>query len=36
MININFKHSLIFFNLCILLSPFYFLINYEPIMLAYF
>ena len=36
MININFKHSLIFFNLCILSSPFYFLINYEPIILCLF
>ena len=36
MININFKHSLIFFNLCILLSPFYLLINYEPIILCLF
>ncbi len=36
MMNINFKHSLIFFNLCILLSPFYFLINYEPIILCLF
>ena len=29
---INFKHSLIFFNFCILISPFYFMLNYEPIM----
>ena len=30
--NINFKHSLIFFNFCILISPFYFIVNYEPII----
>ena len=29
---INFKHSLIFFNFCILISPFYFMVNYEPII----
>ena len=29
---INFNHSLIFFNFCILISPFYFMINYEPII----
>ena len=29
---INFKHSLIFFNFCILISPFYFIVNYEPII----
>ena len=29
---INFKHSLIFFNFCILISPFYFIINFEPIV----
>ena len=29
---INFNHSLIFFNFCILISPFYFLLNFEPIM----
>ena len=31
---INFKHSLIFFNICIFLSPFYFLLNIEPIILC--
>ena len=31
---INFKHSLIFFNICIFLSPFYFLLNIEPIILS--
>ena len=30
--NINFKHSLIFFNFCILISPLYFLIKFEPII----
>ncbi len=29
---INFKHSVIFFNFCILISPFYFMVNYEPII----
>ena len=29
---INFKHSLIFFNFCILISPFYLMVNYEPII----
>jgi beta-carotene 15,15'-dioxygenase len=29
---INFKHSLIFFNFCIFISPFYLLLNFEPIM----
>ena len=29
---INFKHSIIFFNLCILISPFYQILNYEPII----
>ena len=33
---INFKHSIIFFNLCILISPFYLLLNYEPIILCLF
>ena len=33
---INFKHSIIFFNLCILISPFYLLLNYEPIVLCLF
>ena len=29
---INFKHSLIFFNFCIFISPFYLLLNFEPII----
>jgi Brp/Blh family beta-carotene 15,15'-monooxygenase len=29
---INFRHSLIFFNFCIFISPFYFLLNFEPII----
>ena len=29
---INFNHSLIFFNFCILISPLYFMVNYEPII----
>ena len=29
---INFKHSVIFFNFCILISPFYFIVNFEPII----
>ena len=29
---INFKHSLIFFNFCIIISPFYFLLKFEPII----
>ncbi len=33
---INFKHSIIFFNFCILISPFYFKLNYEPIILCLF
>ena len=33
---INFKHSIIFFNLCILISPFYLILNYEPIILCLF
>ena len=34
--SINFKHSIIFFNLCILISPFYTLLNYEPIIFCLF
>ena len=34
--NINFKHSIIFFNFCILISPFYLILNYEPIILCLF
>ena len=33
---INFRHSLIFFNFCILISPFYFLFNFEPIIFCLF
>ena len=33
---INFKHSIIFFNLCILISPLYQILNYEPIILCLF
>ena len=33
---INFKHSIIFFNFCILISPFYFKFSYEPIILCLF
>ena len=34
--NINFKHSIIFFNFCILVSPFYLVLNYEPIIVCLF
>ena len=33
---INFKHSIIFFNLCILIIPFSLMLNYEPIILCLF
>ena len=33
---INFKHSVIFFNFCILMSPFYFIVNFEPIIFCLF
>ena len=33
---INFKHSVIFFNLCIFISPLYLMLNFEPIMLCLF
>ncbi len=33
---INFKHSLIFFNFCILTSPLYFMLNIEPIIFCLF
>ena len=33
---INFKHSIIFFNLCILISPFYLLLNNEAIIFCLF
>ncbi len=34
--NINFKHSIIFFNFCIFVSPLYFMLNYEPIIFCLF
>ena len=34
--NINFKHSIIFFNFCILISPFYLMLNFEPIIFCLF
>ena len=34
--NINFKHSIIFFNFCILIIPFYLILNYEPVILYLF
>ena len=33
---INFKHSIVFFNLCILISPIYFLLKFEPIIFCLF
>ena len=33
---INFKHSIIFFNFCILISPFYLMLNFEPVILCLF
>ena len=33
---ISFKHSVIFFNLCIFVSPFYFILNFEPIIFCLF
>ncbi len=33
---INFKHSVIFFNFCILISPFYIILNFEPIIFCLF
>ena len=33
---INFIHSVIFFNFCILLSPFYIMLSFEPIILCLF
>ena len=33
---INFTHSVIFFNFCILISPFYFIVNFEPIIFCLF
>ena len=33
---INFKHSIIFFNFCILASPFYIMLNFQPIIFCLF
>ena len=33
---INFKHSVIFFNFCILISPFYLMLNFELIIFCLF
>ena len=33
---INFKHSVLFFNFCILISPIYLLLNFEPIIFCLF
>ncbi len=33
---INFKHSIIFFNFCILVSPLYLRLNFEPVILCLF
>ena len=33
---INFKHSIIFFNFCILISPLYLMLNFEPVILCLF
>ena len=33
---INFKHSVIFFNFCILISPFYLMLDFEPIIFCLF
>ena len=34
--NINFKHSIIFFNFCILISPLYPMLNFEPVIFCLF
>ena len=34
--NINFKHSIIFFNFCILISPLYLILNFEPVVFCLF
>ena len=34
--NINFKHSIIFFNFCILISPLYLVLNFEPVIFCLF
>jgi len=33
---ISFRHSVIFFNFCIFVSPFYFILNFEPIIFCLF
>ena len=33
---INFKHSIIFFNFCILISPVYLIMNFEPVIYCLF
>ena len=33
---INFKHSIVFFNFCILISPIYLTLNFEPIIFCLF
>ena len=33
---INFRHSIVFFNFCILISPFYLMLNLEPIVFCLF
>ena len=33
---ISFRHSVIFFNFCIFVSPFYFILNFEPILVCLF
>ena len=33
---INFKHSIIFFNFCILISPIYFMLKFDPIIFCLF
>ena len=34
--NINFKHSIVFFNFCILISPIYITLNFEPVIFCLF
>ena len=34
--NINFKHSIIFFNFCILVSPLYLMFNFELVIFCLF
>ena len=33
---INFKHSIIFFNFCIMISPLYLVLNFEPVIFCLF